>query len=141
MSLRNYVICLCLHRVSVTQVFWVFFGGFFFFCFFQGCTRSIWRFPGQGSNQICSCWPTPQPQKHQILNPLIKTRDASSCILVRFVSIEPTMGTLRFFFQVEVLSTKFLLETVSMKTLFSYLQFALPYTKRLMVIFNVTSAF
>ena len=23
----------------------------------------MWKFPGQGSNQSCSCWPTPQPQQ------------------------------------------------------------------------------
>ena len=36
----------------------------FYFIFslfiFQGCTCGIWRFPGQGSNQSCSCQPTPQ---------------------------------------------------------------------------------
>ena len=31
--------------------------------FFQGRTCSIWRLPGQGSNQSCSCWPTPAPQQ------------------------------------------------------------------------------
>ena len=38
---------------------------FFFlsFCLFQGHTHSIWRFPGQGSNWSCSCWPTPEPQQ------------------------------------------------------------------------------
>ena len=33
---------------------------------FWGHTRCIWRFPGQGSNQNCSRWPTPQPQQHQL---------------------------------------------------------------------------
>ena len=33
---------------------------------FNRCTCSIWRFPGQRSNQSCSCRPTPQPQQHQI---------------------------------------------------------------------------
>ena len=45
----------------------------FLFCFvfaFQGCICSIWKFPGQGSNQSCSCWAIPQPQQCQILNPL-----------------------------------------------------------------------
>ena len=39
-----------------------------FFCLlsFQGCTRSIWRFPGQASNQSFSHWPTPEPQQRQI---------------------------------------------------------------------------
>ena len=41
---------------------------FFFFGLlsFQGCIRGIWRSPGQGSNQSCSCWPTPQPQRRGI---------------------------------------------------------------------------
>ena len=36
---------------------------FFFFCSFYSCTCSIQKCPGQGSNQSCSCWPTPQPQQ------------------------------------------------------------------------------
>ena len=32
---------------------------------FQGRTLSIWRFPGQGSNQSYSCQSTPQPQQHK----------------------------------------------------------------------------
>ena len=39
---------------------------FFFFFAFSGRTRSIWKFPGWGSNWSCSCWPTPQPQPHRI---------------------------------------------------------------------------
>ena len=43
---------------------------FFFFFFLSFCLKGpscgIWRFPGQGSNQSCSCWPTPQPQQHRI---------------------------------------------------------------------------
>ena len=77
------------------------------FVSFQGCTHTIWRFPGQGSNQSCSSQPTPQPQQCWIraasatyttaydnagslthcLRPGIKP--ASSWILVRFVSTEP----------------------------------------------------
>ena len=37
---------------------------FFFFVFKHTC--SIWRFPGQGSNWSCGCWPTAQPQQHGI---------------------------------------------------------------------------
>ena len=40
-------------------------GGFFFFNFY-GCTCSLWKFPGWESNQICSCRPTPQPQRRQL---------------------------------------------------------------------------
>ena len=29
-------------------------------------TYGIWKFPGQGSNWSCSCWPTPQPRQCQI---------------------------------------------------------------------------
>ena len=28
--------------------------------------HGIWRFPGYGSNQNCSCWPVPQPQQCSI---------------------------------------------------------------------------
>ena len=33
---------------------------------YQGHTCSIWRFPDQGSNWSCRCWPPPQPQQCQI---------------------------------------------------------------------------
>ena len=39
---------------------------FFFFWSFQGCTHSIWSFPGEGSNWSCSHRPAPQPQQCQI---------------------------------------------------------------------------
>ena len=39
---------------------------FFFFLSFYSHTFSIWKFPGQGSNHSCSCWPTPQPQQCRI---------------------------------------------------------------------------
>ena len=39
---------------------------FLFFFAFQGHICGIWKFPGQGSNQSCSFWPTPQPQQCQI---------------------------------------------------------------------------
>ena len=35
-----------------------------FLCFFLWLHLSIWKFLGQGSNQSCSCQPTPQPQQH-----------------------------------------------------------------------------
>ena len=78
---------------------------FFFFCLFQGRTHGIWRCSGQGSNQSCSLWPTPQPLQHQIrvvsvtyttahsrslthcARPRIKT--ASSWMLVRVTATEP----------------------------------------------------
>ena len=33
---------------------------------FQGCTQGIWRFPGQGWNQSCSCQPMPQPYQGRL---------------------------------------------------------------------------
>ena len=39
---------------------------FFVFCFPIYSHKSTWKFPGQRSNQSCSCWPTPQPEQHQI---------------------------------------------------------------------------
>ena len=36
---------------------------FFFFFSFLGCIYGIWQFPGQGLNQSCSCWPTPEPEQ------------------------------------------------------------------------------
>ena len=74
---------------------------------FLGHTRGIWRFPGQGSNQSFSHWPSPQPQQCQIqatsstyttahgnagslthwARPGIEP--ASSWLLSRFVSAEP----------------------------------------------------
>ena len=67
----------------------------------QGCTCTIWRFPGQGSNWSCSHWPTPQPQQYGTYitahgNARSLTHGArlgiepeSSWILVRFISAEP----------------------------------------------------
>ena len=43
-----------------------------FFFLSRACT--ILKFPCQGSNQSCSCQPTPQPQQCQIHNPLIRAR-------------------------------------------------------------------
>ena len=71
------------------------------FFFFQGRTFGIWRSPGQGQNQSCSLWPTPQPQQlgiratssiyttphgnarslPMILNPPSEARDGT-CILM-----------------------------------------------------------
>ena len=60
------------------------------FFFFKGYTHGIWKFPGYGSKWSCSCWPIPQPQQHQILNPLSEgIEPPSSWILVGFVSAEP----------------------------------------------------
>ena len=34
--------------------------------FFKSHAHNIWKFPGEGSNQSCSCWPMPQAQQCQI---------------------------------------------------------------------------
>ena len=86
---------------------------FFFFFFFNGCTCGIWRFPGQGSNQSCSRWPTPQPQwqiramsvtySHSnagSLTHLVRPgiEPATSWLPVRFVSAGPRRELLFFCF-------------------------------------------
>ena len=38
----------------------------FFLFFLKGCTLGIWRFPGEGLNRSCSCWPTPQTQQREM---------------------------------------------------------------------------
>ena len=60
------ILCFCL------QGFFVELQLHFFFSFY-GCTCDLWTFPSQGLNQSCSC--QPQPQQHQILNPLGEARD------------------------------------------------------------------
>ena len=40
---------------------------FFFFCFL-GPHLCIWNFPGWGSSQSYSCWPTPQPDPSCVCN-------------------------------------------------------------------------
>ena len=84
---------------------------FFLFFGFYGCTRSIWKFPGQQSNLSYSCWPRTQPQQCGIqavsaacttaqgntgslshwVRPGIEP--ASSWILVRLVNCWATKGT------------------------------------------------
>ena len=92
------------------HVFFSFFNFLFIFlsfCLFQGHTHSMWKFQGQGSNQSCSRWPTPQTQQCRIqttsstytiahsnagslthkARPRIEP--VSSRMLVRFISAEP----------------------------------------------------
>ena len=52
--------------VLMLPMFPILFFSFLSFCHFLGCTRGIWRFPGQGSNRSCSQQPMPEPQHHQI---------------------------------------------------------------------------
>ena len=67
---------------------------YLFICSY-GCTCGIWKFPGEGSNQSCSCQPTPQPrqikavsvtytrslQQCWMLNPLSKARDGTHILM------------------------------------------------------------
>ena len=96
-----------MYSLSHYLLLFFFFFFSFFFLSFSGCIHSIWRFPGQGLNRSCSCWPTPQPQlmpdqscicdlyyssqQCPILHPWARPgiKPASSCILVRFVSAKP----------------------------------------------------
>ena len=79
----------------------------FYFHLFEGRTHYIWKFPGKGSNQNCSCWPELQPWQCRIwavsvtyttshgntrylthwAGPVIKP--TSSQILVGFVTAKP----------------------------------------------------
>ena len=52
-----------------------------FFFFFLGSHLRHMAVPIYGSNRSYSCPPTPQPQQHQILNPLSKARDRT-CVLM-----------------------------------------------------------
>ena len=70
-----------------------------FIYLFLGPHPSIWKFPGQGSNWSCNCWPTPQPQQPatpdpshicdlypssqqcQNLNPLSEARDQTLVLM------------------------------------------------------------
>ena len=87
---------------------------FLFFFWWGGCSCSIWKFPGQGSNRSYNCHSTPQPQKCQIwatsatyttacgnarslthwVGPGIEPE--FSWILVRFVSAEPQQQLISF---------------------------------------------
>ena len=76
-------------------------------CYFLGCSRGIWRFPGQWLNRSCSHRPTPEPQQRRIramsatyttaqgnagsLTHWARagTEPATSWFLVRFVKVVP----------------------------------------------------
>ena len=76
-----------------------------FLCFFEGRTCSMWRFPGLGSNQSYSCWPTPHSHTGSLTlwaRPGIEP--ASSWILVRFVNHWAKMGTPKDMFLLSVLT-------------------------------------
>ena len=71
----------------------------------------MWKFPGYGSNQSCSCRPTPQPEQHRIqaavcdlhhsswqcwiLNPLSEARDQTRVLMDTSQAFygQVTMGT------------------------------------------------
>ena len=96
--------------------FWIgtVFGPYFFLIkknFFNGCTCSIWKFPGHRSNQSCSCQSTSEPQQCQIQATSVTCATAfsnagslthwarpeieppSSWILVKFLTCWTTTGT------------------------------------------------
>ena len=89
------------------------FGNFYPSIFFNLLTArcGVWKFPGQGSNQSCSCWPMAEPWQSRIRAPSLNYTTAhgntgslihwvksgieptSSWILVGFVTLWATMGT------------------------------------------------
>ena len=82
-----------------------FFFFFFLFCFF-GCTRDIWKFPGQGLNPRCSCisdvgslthctrlgtQPPPPQRQHQIFNLLGHSGKSQGGLFVLHCSYIPPL--------------------------------------------------
>ena len=55
-SLRTHSVC---HPILFIYLFIIYF-------FFNSHTWGIWKFPGEKSNQNCSCRPMQQPQQHEI---------------------------------------------------------------------------
>ena len=53
---------------------------FFFLCLFRAAPQAQ-KFLGQGFNRSCSSGPMPQPQQHQILNPLSEPRDQTLILM------------------------------------------------------------
>ena len=66
LSLLKFICISKLIRGGRIIIYWIRYCFNFFFHYFQGRTWSIWKFPGQGSNQSFHCWPTPQLQQRQI---------------------------------------------------------------------------
>ena len=64
--------------------FFFFWCSFFFLSFFFFLGPHLWHMevPRLGSNQSCCCQPMPQPQQHQILNPLSKASDWTHSLMV-----------------------------------------------------------
>ena len=52
---------------------------FFFFCFFRAIPMAYGSSQTRGSNQSHSCWPTQQPSKRPILNPLSENQGSNLC--------------------------------------------------------------
>ena len=57
-----------------------------FFFAFQGHTCSIWKFLGQGSNQSCSCRPTPEPQQSRIWGASVTYHRLQQCQILNPMS-------------------------------------------------------
>ena len=61
------MVCLWRILIPTSLNFHYLFICLFIYLYFQGHTHTIWKFPGQGSNQSCSFWPMPQPQQRGIV--------------------------------------------------------------------------
>ena len=60
------VVLISLPSISVFGLFFFHTVFIFVYLFFLGPLLQHMELPGWRSNQSCSCWPTPQPQQHQI---------------------------------------------------------------------------
>ena len=69
-------------KVSIGYKDEFFFFWSFFFCLFWRSSWDIWRFPGWGSNQSCSCNLHHSSWQCLILNPLSKARDWTCNLMV-----------------------------------------------------------
>ena len=71
----------------VSGFYFIFYFRFYLFIYLfiyfslQCYTRDIWRFPGQGLNQSCSCHPAPQPQQHVTPDQLREARDQTHILM------------------------------------------------------------
>ena len=64
-----------------------------YYYYFQVCTGGPWEFPGQGSNQSCSCWPTPQPQQRRIQASSVTCTTQLTAVVGPLTHCEPRAGT------------------------------------------------
>ena len=69
------------HKRLPSRLSFFFFFLSFLFSSLYGYTHSIWKFPGEGSNWICSCRLVRQLQQWQILQPLSEARVRASILM------------------------------------------------------------